>query len=277
MISRRLSGAMRDSVHRHPVIAAALVVVAVRGIPKALGAFVSAAAAGLSGLLLTAALVLALRRHAWASVVGLNGPRRWKEWWLAWLPFAYAFLPLTNLLWRDVTGRVTSQLVTASVAYSAANAFVEEMLFRGLVLAILLSRFHATPGQVRGAVLGSAALFGLWHPPDDPHWEMNVAQWVYAAFGGVGFAGLSLRTRSLWLGMTAHTMLVMWNLIVANVTTAPSGSASLSQVRLDAALSVVIMLPWLCYGLFLIRKLEFRFEKGTAGKLEPVEWMAGAG
>lgn len=264
MIWRRLPESFLDFVDHHAVTSAVLVVVAVRGIPMALGAFVDRAAAGVAGLLLIVAAVLVLRRHDWARIVGLNGPRKWREIWLAWLPFVYAGLPVLYLIWRSVDwSRLTAQLVIASVAQSVPNAFVEETIFRGLVLAILLNRFHSTQAEIRGAVFGSAILFGLWHPPDDPHWETNVAQWVYAAFAGVGFAGVALRTRSIWLGMAAHALLVIVLLVVSSVTAAPTAPSSMSQIRLGALLSVFLMLPWLFYGIYLIRNLDFSAHGST--------------
>jgi membrane protease YdiL (CAAX protease family) len=277
MMSRGVTEPFVEFVNRHPVIAAVLVLVAVRGIPTALGAFVDGAAAGLAGLLLIGAAVLLLRRHHWATIVGLNRPRKWKEIWLAWLPFAYTFLPLSYLIWRDTDwSRMTPQLIIASVAQSVPNAFVEEIIFRGLVLAILLARFHSTRGEITGSVLGSAILFGLWHPPDDPHWETNVAQWVYAAFAGVGFAGVALRTKSIWLGMAAHALLVIILLVMNGVTVPPSAPSSLSQIRWGAVLSVLIMLPWLFYGLFLIRNLDYSAHGSTVtNRRQPVLTTAG--
>jgi membrane protease YdiL (CAAX protease family) len=247
----------RRFLDRHPVVSAVLAVVAIRGIPMAVGAFVGAAAAGLAAMFLVVAAVLIVRRQGWASMVGFNGPAKWKDVWLVWLPLLYAGAPLLNLIWKDVTGAVTARLITAALIPSALKAFVEETTFRGLVLAILLNRFHRTPAQIRSSVVGSAVLFGLWHLPTAPNWETNVAFWVYEAFAGVGFAGLSLRTRSIWLPMAVHTLLVALLLIVGGVTAATSAPASLSEVRLNAVVSVLIMLPWLLYGLYLIRNLEY--------------------
>jgi membrane protease YdiL (CAAX protease family) len=136
------------------------------------------------------------------------------------------------------------------------TAFVEETTFRGLVLAILLAGFHSTRGQVRFSVLCSGVLFGLWHLPRDPYWEVNVSQWVYAAFAGVGFAGVVLRTRSIWLIMLAHALLVAMNAIVRGATAEASRIPSLGQIRFSALLSVAMVAPLLFYGLYLIRNVD---------------------
>jgi membrane protease YdiL (CAAX protease family) len=185
-------------------------------------------------------------------MAGFNGASHWKKPWLAWLPFVYAGLPFINLIWRDFASHVDARVVAAAAANGlvrgTAVAILEETTFRGLVLAILLNRFHDTRAQIRKAVLISGVLFGLWHLPVQPHWETNVAQWVYAALAGVGFAAVLLRTRSIWLGIAAHALLIVSNFIVAAVTV--DVPPSLTQARWGAIVSVAMMLPWLFYGLY---------------------------
>jgi membrane protease YdiL (CAAX protease family) len=86
----------------------------------------------------------------------------------------------------------------------------------------------------------------------NPHWETGVAQLVYPIFAGVGFAGVVLRTRSIWLAMAAHALLIVANVVVAGVTVDTS-AASPAAIRMSAAVSVLVMVPWLFYGLYLIR------------------------
>ena len=220
----------------------------------------------------TLAVFLVLRRQGWASSAGFNRPARWKEVWLAWLPFVYAGLPFINLIWRDLAGDIDPWVIAASAANGlvrgSAVALLEETTFRGLVLAILLNRLRQTRAHVRRAVLLSGLLFGLWHLPVQPHWETNLSQWVYAAFAGVGFAAVVLRTRSIWLLIAAHALLIVSNFIVSAVTV--DVPASLTQVRWGAVMSVLMMLPLLVYGLYLIRDagpLDLGFSGGPGHEL----------
>jgi len=69
-------------------------------------------------------------------------------------------------------------------------AFVEELLFRGLILENLL------PCGKTVAILGSAFLFGMMH--------QNAEQLLYATGAGVVFGWIYVRTRSIWPCILAH-------------------------------------------------------------------------
>lgn len=81
------------------------------------------------------------------------------------------------------------------------TALVEELVFRGVVLAVSWRIFSA-----RNAVLASAVIFGLWHIPpivhDGPATVLGTVAATTAA--GVGFALLRLRTGSVIAPMLAH-------------------------------------------------------------------------
>lgn len=69
--------------------------------------------------------------------------------------------------------------------------FLEEMLFRGIILRSFLRQYSRT-----GAILGSSALFGLAH--------LNVYQFVTAMAVGIVAGWLYERTRSLWPCILLH-------------------------------------------------------------------------
>ena len=69
-------------------------------------------------------------------------------------------------------------------------AFVEEFLFRGMVLGNLLPYGRTT------AIFGSALLFGIMH--------QNVGQFFYATAAGVVLGWIYVRTRSVWPGVLVH-------------------------------------------------------------------------
>lgn len=89
------------------------------------------------------------------------------------------------------------------------TAVFEEVLFRGVLLAALLRRL-----QIRAAVVGSSALFGLWHIV--PAWETAegspfavlgtvLGTVVVTTCGGLVFAMLRLWSRSLVAPILAHS------------------------------------------------------------------------
>ncbi len=76
------------------------------------------------------------------------------------------------------------------IGTALAPAFVEELLFRGLVLALLL------PFGKKTAVFGSAVLFGFMH--------QNPGQLIYATVAGIILAVMVIESRSIWSGIIAH-------------------------------------------------------------------------
>ena len=82
------------------------------------------------------------------------------------------------------------QLILLFLTLAVVPAFVEELLFRGLILENLL------PCGKTVAILGSAFLFGMMH--------QNVEQLLYATGAGVVFGWIYVRTRSIWPCVLAH-------------------------------------------------------------------------
>ncbi len=94
-----------------------------------------------------------------------------------------------EVLWEsDVSSNY--QLVLMFFTLAVVPAFVEELLFRGLVLGNLLPYGRTT------AILGSALLFGVMH--------QNVEQLFYATAAGVVLGWIYVRTRSIWPCVLLH-------------------------------------------------------------------------
>ena len=82
---------------------------------------------------------------------------------------------------------------------------------------------------------------------------MGIAQLVYPVFMGVGASAVLLRTRSIWLLIAAHALLITINVLVESVTVdAGSDVRSSGEMIRTALLSTAIMLPYLIYGLVLL-------------------------
>ena len=103
--------------------------------------------------------------------------------------------------WEEaMSERMMSDEIAAIVAGCVLAPFLEEMLFRGIILRSFLQQYER-----RRAFLYSAALFGLAH--------LNVYQFTIAFLGGIFLAWLYERTRSLWpciLLHGAYNSLITW-------------------------------------------------------------------
>lgn len=81
-----------------------------------------------------------------------------------------------------------------TLLYSCVLApFLEEMLFRGVILRSFLNRYP--PGR---AIIATALLFGIFH--------LNAYQFVTASLGGLVLGWLYERTRSLWPSIALHAL-----------------------------------------------------------------------
>jgi len=109
------------------------------------------------------------------------------------------FVPTSR--WEDAMfERMMSNEFAAIVASCVLAPFLEEMLFRGVILRSFLQQYSR-----QRAFLYSAALFGLAH--------LNIYQFTVAFLGGIFLAWLYERTRSLWpciLLHGAYNSLVTW-------------------------------------------------------------------
>lgn len=210
-----------------------------------------------------------IERNGWGSIAGFNPPSRWREPWLIWLPALLVFVNLSNLLQSRIDAWPEWRFLLSATVQAVTVPLVEETIFRGLILAMMLHRFHETRAQVLGSVLVSGMLFGLWHLPPNPNipWQQSVANIVYATFMGVGFAAVVIRTRAIWLTMAVHALVVFGNGMVTALVARSGGTIAQlippNQAWRSAALSVAVTVPLLLYGLWLLRdrdklQLEFR-------------------
>ncbi len=92
-------------------------------------------------------------------------------------------------IWHNEAGE-NYQLILLFLSLAVIPAFVEELLFRGLVLENLL------PCGKTVAIFGSAFLFGMMH--------QNAEQLLYATGAGLVFGWIYVRTRSIWPCVLAH-------------------------------------------------------------------------
>ena len=94
-----------------------------------------------------------------------------------------------EVLWGQ-TPTTNYELVLMVITTAVVPAFVEEFLFRGLVLTNLLPYGRTT------AVLASALLFGLMH--------QNAGQLFYATAAGLVLGFIYVKTRSVWVCVLIH-------------------------------------------------------------------------
>jgi len=192
---------------------------------------------------------------------GFTHPREWKAVWLIWPVLVYSllngsdvFLGTLKINWAN------GGLIALCVLLYITVGTVEEFMFRGLVLPLMLRQWGGTRRGTYTAVLLSSAVFGILHLLNFAMGRRDLlttgTQILYGTFFGVFFAALMLRNRSIWPAVFGHFLFDLcgnlpeltegWVFSIKEPTTTPQG----------ALITLAILLPLLGIGLFYLRKVE---------------------
>ena len=187
--------------------------------------------------------VILSRLRSWQAA-GFNGPRRWRSPHVAALLALTLLLPLLGLSGSGLH-RTTTILLALQIAFLALGVFMEEAIYRGLILQVLLPF-----GPLR-ACIGSAALFGLSHLDNLflPGREIAVFYQVFEAFlVGILFGAARLRMNAIWPVMAVHAA-YDFVLVLAYGHAVP-----VVPSRAGFIIATIANLVLAAAGLFLIRK-----------------------
>lgn len=168
-------------------------------------------------------------------------------------------LPIRTLLRGEA--RVTAPVGSVFLWLLAALAIgtFEELLFRGFLLPLLLSRSH-TPRGVWGAVLGSSALFGavhLFNLAGGAAVGATLLQCGYSSLLGALYAVIFLRTGNILPPILLHAVFDFCGYLVPQL-----GEGTLA----DAPTVVVTVLLSLAAGISALAAL-FRLPQETVDRL----------
>lgn len=121
--------------------------------------------------------------------------------------------------------------VVSVAAIALMPALCEELLFRGIVLPALATRFHAW-----GAVALSALLFGIIHLDATPDQHLTLYRVPFAAAVGFGLGVLRLRAGTLMPCILAHAALNTTTFLLAPLTDDPTGAPEEANLLQGAGL-----------------------------------------
>ena len=238
---------------RHPYGAAALRFVAAIIIFLASGTVVALMELPAASLyfiafpLLGVACASLLAKNGWWRDVGFRPPYERRLLWLFWLPFVPV---IGNLL--DGLSVTDPRQIMLFFLMAILSGFVEEILFRGLILRALL------PTGIWRAALISAALFGGMHilnvlSISSPAYAL--LQVGYAAAIGFGYAALVIRTGTIWPLILAHFLTNFAGFMAAG----GAGATGPVAVR-EIVFSAVYIILFSVYGTYLLRS-DRRFSR----------------
>ncbi len=159
------------------------------------------------------ATLIYLIRAGWGKASGVTRltttGKRW--WWVAFLPLSFFLLAnLAGVDWSSI--RVTPGPFLAWIGTNASIGFVEESLYRGLLLFILLKVWGRTRSGLMAACVVQALLFGSLHvlnllggAPLMP----TVFNAVFATIVGMAFGAAYAYSGSLWTCIVLHAAIDM--------------------------------------------------------------------
>ena len=148
-----------------------------------------------------------------------------------------------------------AEIILLFISTAIIPAIVEELMFRGIVLANLI------PYGRGMAIITSALLFGLMHK--------NPQQFFYATIMGVAIGLVYVMTRSIWICMITHFLnnglavlqAVMYGRMEAEVADKLSAMMDITMVIL-AAVSLAILL-----GVYAFKRKNAPEEGGSFGRI----------
>jgi len=169
------------------------------------------------GLLLSAALLLFLKKHALFEAYGLCPSKVSARYMLFYLP---VLLMLTANLWYGVAVNYGAVETVLYILSMLCVGFLEEVIFRGLL-------FNAMrKDSLKAAVIVSSVTFGIGHIINLVNGSgtdllPNLLQIVYATAAGFMFVMMYLKTDSLIVCIAAHGLFNAISVFAdeANVTT----------------------------------------------------------
>jgi membrane protease YdiL (CAAX protease family) len=187
-------------------------------------------------------------------------PNQWKALWLAWPLAGIALLNLESLINGSLVIDTSRPiLIILYVCLNLSIGFCEEVMGRGVVLSVMLQKWGNTRRGIYLAVLVSGVLFGLAHifnlitghlPP-----LAALTQIVYSVAFGVVFAACFLRNNSIWPMMIMHAVIDFGGGLRHIAAGGESQIAVPNSTIAGAVGAIIVSLPLLLYGLFILRKV----------------------
>ena len=146
-------------------------------------------------------IAVVLTRLHWWRLVGFTRIRDWRAPHLVIPLLLILVLPVVGLSARGV--RTTTALVlTLQVGFLLIDIFMEEVTYRGVVLAALAGFGSSSRVTLSAILFGLSHLDNLFLPGAD---ELGVAYQIFeAALVGILFAAVRLRMNTIWPVMIVH-------------------------------------------------------------------------
>jgi membrane protease YdiL (CAAX protease family) len=200
-------------------------------------------------------LLYIVARMGWLGSAGFTSPGNLRTWLIILIPLAYSIATSAYAMTGNFDFSYSDPVLAASaVPFIISHAFLEELVFRGLILHALVRAWGATSLGIVKSVLVSSLFFGGYHLlylAGEP-WPVVLARIVFSTFLGVVFGAFVLRGASIYPAAFVHGTLNLAGFL--NLT-----SNGVEGTTSSWLLMSLFMLPLALYGLYLLRGLATTF------------------
>ena len=207
--------------------------------------------ASTAGRLVTVIILLVfLSLMGWLGPAGFTRLGNWRAWLVCLLALLYIIPASAYAMTRNLSfGSTDLALTGAAAVFIMIHAFLEEVVFRGLVLYAMISAWGSTKTGITKSVLVSSLLFGCYHLfyllGGEP-FMMVLLRMVVAFLLGIFLAALVLLGSSIYPAVLFHGLLNLAGYL--NLTSSGNQENVTGWLFLSLA-----MLPLAVLGFYLLR------------------------
>lgn len=215
-------------------------------------------------VLVSIIIILVLARLDFIKSIGLTTlATRGKDWFIAWPSAIILLIGLLPL----IVGSLTIDLSKPNVViiFILMNFFIglsEELLVRGVILSVLLTKWGNTKKRIYYSVIVSSVIFGAAHLGNiignTGFLVATLSQVVYATLIGVFFAACVLRSQAIWPAIIIHAAIdfvSQLQQIAVGGGVEVAGQVTASMTLLQAFQPVMIYAMLAGYGFFILKKV----------------------
>lgn len=212
--------------------------------PQVIGQFVA-----------TLGFLILLWRFGWLAPAGITRLGNRRLWLITLLILFYTGVSLLVAFFGTLRVDLSlNRSMTPVLLHTTMAGVMEEILFRGLILFALVSKWGGSRRGLMSAVFVSAFLFGALHLVNLASGQADVTtlQIAEAFVSGILYGALVLTAGSVWPAVVLHSGInLLANVAVLNV---PGFAITTGQY-----LALVLLeIPLVLYGFYLIAGLNLR-------------------
>ena len=211
-----------------------------------------------ANLILILVSYLFIKKNELFKIAGIKETKL-KKWYLLIFPLIY-LVSLNAIFLEDLNTTLLIPNLGLLLIHSLSIGLSEELGIRGFIQSHLINQFGKTKKQIVLSIFASSLFFGLIHLINfDKGLYGELSQIFFATFIGVMFGALLVITKRIYPLIIIHAI----NDFVAKLDTtgAPIKQKIAESVSVEnAIITVLLVLPCLFYGLFLMKKFNLTKE-----------------